>query len=256
MEQEKPFNTQSDVIARISQLQDMIDAELEKPEQEINMSVIDAYFKEIRELDGGVYEKSEEEIAQELQRIYQKSKPAKKKPCLKYLNTVGKRVAAVAITVGMLCGLSVGVYAAKTPITEFFLNAKDTFIEVLFDPEAAEKAPNTIQVAYKPGYVPDGYELIDETFNQKAVESKWSNAAGNTIEFTQLCIDITQLMDNENIVAQVVYIDGIKVFICERSGQTTVLWNNDHYSFMLVLCAPISDQECYSIITSLQEYDK
>lgn len=153
MKQKNATPSEMDVKQQILIIQDKIDKELSKPECEIDMNIVDNYFKQIRELDGGVYEKSDEQIAKELENIYKKANKNKKKPLLWYFNTTKKQAAAILIAIGIFFGLSIGVYAAREPIVEFFLNVKEKFSEVFFNQEDIEKAPKTIETVYTLGYV-------------------------------------------------------------------------------------------------------
>ena len=199
MKQKNETPSEIDVKGQILVIQDKIDEELSKPECEIDMTVVDTYFKQIRELDGGVYEKSEEEISAELKNIYKKANTNKKKTILWYLNTTGKRVAAIFIVIGVFLGFSVGVYAVRKPIVEFFLNVKEKFSEVFFEQKAIDNAPDTIETVYTLGYVPEGYELIERKIEETYVMEIWSASNNQEIVFEQSCLNY----DKKNIDSEI-----------------------------------------------------
>ena len=62
-----------DAHEQILEMEERIDEELSKGEQ-ADMHLTNAYFRRIRELDGGVYEKSEEEVSRELKALYAKAR--------------------------------------------------------------------------------------------------------------------------------------------------------------------------------------
>lgn len=255
MKQKKSPLTEIDIKNKISLIQDKIDTELSKPENEINMNIIDSYFKQIRELDGGVYKKSQEQLSQDLQHICKNSTYAKKKLYMKCLNTFGKRVAAVFILVGVLFGLSIGVYATHESIAEFFLNVKDKFLEVFFNENDIEKAPETIETVYTLGYVPDGYVLSERKIYNKNVKTIWTTSSGIEIIFDQSCINNSEkTLDNEDNNLQIFYIENTKIVKSEKLDQQIFLWNNNRYIYILTISRTISDEECKKIINSLQEY--
>ena len=188
MKQKNATPSEMDVKQQILIIQDKIDEELSKPECEIDMNIVDNYFKQIRELDGGVYEKSDEQIAKELGNIYKKANKNKKKPLLWYLNTTRKQAAAILIAIGLFCGLSIGVYAVREPIVEFFLNVKEKFSEVFFNQEDIENAPKTIETVYTLGYVPEEYKLIERKIFTKTVKTNWTNAENLDIFLQQFTL--------------------------------------------------------------------
>ena len=251
MKQKNETPSEIDVKGQILVIQDKIDEELSKPECEIDMTVVDTYFKQIRELDGGVYEKSEEEISEELKNIYKKANTNKKKTILWYLNTTGTRVAAIFIVIGVFLGFSVGVYAVRKPIVEFFLNVKEKFSEVFFEQEAIDNAPDTIETVYTLGYVPEGYELVDTQTYKKYTKSVWKDQNEEEIILNQQCIGTSQKLDNENNDFVIFYINTAKVVMREKFHQKEFYWNNDNYTFMLSVPIIISDQESTKIIESI-----
>ena len=255
MKQKNETPSEIDVKGQILVIQDKIDEELSKPECEIDMTVVDTYFKQIRELDGGVYEKSEEEISAELKNIYKKANTNKKKTILWYLNTTGKRVAAIFIVIGVFLGFSVGVYAVRKPIVEFFLNVKEKFSEVFFEQKAIDNAPDTIETVYTLGYVPEGYELIERKIEETYVMEIWSASNNQEIVFEQSCLNYDKKnIDSENINLETIYLDQRKVFHYEKFNQHQFIWNDENYLYNLTVSNLLNNNDYMSIISSLKEY--
>ena len=255
MKQKNETPSEIDVKGQILVIQDKIDEELSKPECEIDMTVVDTYFKQIRELDGGVYEKSEEEISEELKNIYKKANTNKKKTILWYLNTTGKRVAAIFIVIGVFLGFSVGVYAVRKPIVEFFLNVKEKFSEVFFEQEAIDNAPDTIETVYTLGYVPDGYELIERKIKETYVKTVWRNTNGEEIIFHQTCFNISQNLDNENNDFTISYVNNMKIAIREKYNLKEYYWNSNEYAFMFSAPNSIFNTDFCEITNSIEKYE-
>ena len=255
MKQTKATPSEMDVKRQILIIQDKIDEELNKPECEIDMNIVDNYFKQIRELDGGVYEKGDEQIAKELENIYKKANKNKQKPLLWYLNTTKKQAAAILIAIGLFCGLSIGVYAVREPIVEFFLNVKEKFSEVFFNQEDIEKAPKTIETVYTLGYVPEGYELIEENITKYTVNYIWKNSDGMYINFSQYTLKNISAMDTEDSNCNTMYIDNIKVVYSEKFQTKNYFWNTDEYAFSLQITAPTTDDEDIKLIKSFTKYN-
>ena len=255
MEQKKETLSEMDVRQQILNIQDKIDEELGKPECEIDMAVIDGYFKQIRELDGGVYEKSDTQITTELENICKKARKNKSRSIFWYINTTGKRVAAFFIVVGLLCGFSAGVYAIREPITEFFLNVKERFSEVLFNTEDIEKAPTAIDTVYTLGYVPEGYELAETSITEHKVNFVWENQDGEYIEFVQYILKNTSTIDTENSDYIVIDLNGTKVLCCKKQEIKLYFWNIGEYAFSLKVTTPMTNDDFIQIIESLTIYN-
>ena len=255
MKEKNEMSYEIDIKQNILMIQDKIDEELNKPEHEIDMNLVDEYFKQIRELDGGVYEKSDEQTARELQKIYCKAAINKKKNVLWYLNTTGKRVAAILIVIGLFFGLSFGVSAIREPIVEFFLNIKDKFTEILFNQEDTEQAPKSIETVYTLGYIPEGYELSGTYITKSQVNFTWETQNGEYINFTQYILKNISTIDVEKSNLKTIYINNTKVVYSEKCGITVYFWNTDEYAFSLSVNSAITDNEIIKIIETLIEHN-
>ena len=252
MKKIKPQQNEADIKEQILLLQDKIDEELEKPEAD--MSLIDDYFKQIQILDGGVYLKSDEEIEKGLNQILKRDHPPKRKCILRYYNTVGKRVAAIFLVIGMFFGISLGVYATRKPIVEFLLNIRDTFSEIFFNSDAIDDAPDTIETVYTLKNIPDGYNLTERKIQKKHVTTLWVNSNQQELIFKQSCLGSNTNFDNENIDSKIIYIDNIKIIMIEKSNTREYIWNNNQYVFNIIIPDNISETEIVSIICSLEEH--
>ena len=82
-----------------------------------------------------------------------------KRSCWKYVNTVGKRIAMIAVVIALTFGLSMSVSAVREPVVKFFVHIYERFVEFFYDDDVVTKAPSTIETVYTLGYVPEGYEL-------------------------------------------------------------------------------------------------
>ena len=75
MEQEKL--TEAEIRVCILSIDDKIEKELAKPDAD--MSVVESYFKQIRDLRGNTHKKDEAELKADLQNIYAQAAQRKKK---------------------------------------------------------------------------------------------------------------------------------------------------------------------------------
>ena len=99
----------------ILSLNQKIDEELEK--EDPNMSVIDGYLKQIRDLCGNVQQKSKEELESELEIIYKRANSRKTRP--KIRSPYIQRVASILIVVICFFTFSISVCSTNTSFVEF-----------------------------------------------------------------------------------------------------------------------------------------
>ncbi|MBQ3490448.1 MAG: DUF4367 domain-containing protein, partial [Clostridia bacterium] len=168
--------------------------------------------------------------------------------------TTGKRVAAIFIMIGVFCGLSLGVYSAREPIVEFFLNIKEKYSEFFFNQEDIEKAPEIIETFYTLGYVPEGYELIETKITECKADFIWENQHGYSINFSQYTLHSNTAMDTEDSNFTIIYVDGMKIAWSEKHKEKAYFWNTTEYAFSLNITEPIPHDECIDLIKSLTHY--
>ena len=152
MEQENL--TEAEIRACILSIDEKIEEELTR--QDADMTVVDDYLRQIRDLCGNTYQKSEVELEAELQAIYAQAAQRKKKPRFWQYSSVGRRVAGLAAALLVAFGCSMTISAVRTPFVNFAMNIYDKFTEFFFDKSDIEKAPSTIETVYTLGYVPEG----------------------------------------------------------------------------------------------------
>jgi len=249
-------NEKNSVREQILALEAQVDRELEKPPDEVNMAQINAYFREIRELDGGIFEKDDQECARELQALYRKAAVRKKRTCPRYVEAA-RRAASILIAVGVLFGLSAGVYAAREPIVTFLTEVKEKYTEFFFREEDVAKAPARIETVYTLGFVPEGYELESEQVWDEHIKYTWKNADGNLINFTQGVLDGKMMIDNETEEVLTFSIGEQQIFATEKYGTKIYFWNTNDYSYDLrVHDDDISIEEGLELIRSVTERKK
>lgn len=166
---------------------------------------------------------------------------------------VRSMAACLAIVAVVLVG-SVTVRAVREPVVEFFANLYEKFVEIFFDDEDIENAPDTIESVYTLGYIPTGYEYSEFYSNKAMTESVWS-CGEDYIILCQYVFDGRTDLDNENSEYENFYIDGVKIASIEKMGRKTLLWNTDKYSFTLSISTDITKEEYVMMISSITEKD-
>ena len=255
MESLKKQLSEQEIFEQILVIERKIDEELHDPEK-TNMVLVDEYFRQIRELDGGP-EETKAELDAELRIIYRKAAWRKKKKVFLQFLLDGKRVASILLMVGLVSVFSVGVYAARAPIVQFLSKTYDKYIEFFFDQSDVEKAPSTIETVYTLGYLPEGYELDSQSIEREATVSIWQKKDGNSIKLNQDILTAVSTLDKEDRDIVSYNIEDIQILFKEKYGQKTYFWNTNEYQFRLfIVDNDISAEEGIELIRSIIKYEK
>lgn len=174
----------------------------------------------------------------------------------KYVNTIGKRIAVIAVAIAITFALSMSVSAVREPVVEFFVNIYEKFVEFFYDEGDIAKAPDTIETVYTLGYVPEGYELESCSLNELYTTFVWKNDVGEQIVFSQGLLDSYSLIDNENSNYEIMRVNDITVAFLEKGDIRYYYWNTKNYRFILHMSSDISYDIFDSLINSIIEYEK
>lgn len=243
-----------DAHEQILEIEERIDEELSKGEQ-ADMHLTNAYFRRIRELDGGVYEKSEEEVSRELNALYAKAKRRQRRKrggsFTDSLHPVAQRAAAILILIGVFSGLSAVVYAAREPIVKFLSNVYDNHIEIFIDENDVEKAPSKIETVYTLGYVPDGYMQETTFLNEVRSSITWVNDKNDKIVFRQTLLDGVLSLDNEHSALGTTVMNEMTIMYQFTQHSRSYFWNTNEYQFTLDVPTEISHETALVMIDSI-----
>ena len=253
------FNTEQlseqEIREKISEINRKIDEELLDSEK-ADMALVDEYLRQLKELDG-MSATSEEKLDEELRLLYEKADQKKQRKTYFAFCTVGRRVAAVLIVVGLFSMLSVVICAARSPYVQALFEKYDKYIEIFFDPSDIENAPSEIETVYTLGYVPEGYELKSQSVDAYSVSFCWSANGFRSIEFEQYILDGKIQVDHEQSEILRIEEDGIYIYCKEAYGLKSYYWNTNEYQFRLYIeDEDISTEEGIELVRSIVKYQK
>ena len=175
-----------------------------------------------------------------------------------YVNTTTKRIALIAIIVALLATTVMAFPSIREAIIKFFLHDEGTHYEFSFDPEQAANAPNCIETAYVPSYIPDGYSKSFETINIATVAIGWCNSDNWEIYYNQAPMpdDFKNStrggINAEGATTQSIGINGYEVIRIEDAEVVSYVWTNNEYMFTLMCEKAISEEEIEKIFNSVQ----
>ena len=258
------FNTEQlseqEIREKISEINRKIDEELLDSEK-ADMALVDEYLRQLKELDG-MSATSEEKLDEELRLLYEKADQKKQRKTYFAFCTVGRRVAAVLIVVGLFSMLSVVICAARSPYVQALFEKYDKYIEVFFDPSDIENAPSEIETVYTLGEVPEGYELKSQSVDSYSVSFCWSAKGRRSIEFKQYILDVMGHLDNERLDKEqfeilIIEENEINLYYREKYGMKVYFWNTNEYKFLLYITdEDISMEDGIELIRSIVKYQK
>lgn len=179
-----------------------------------------------------------------------------KRSCWKYVNTVGKRIAMIAVVIALTFGLSMSVSAVREPVVKFFVHIYERFVEFFYDDDVVTKAPSTIETVYTLGYVPEGYELESCNIADIVTRMAWMNDVGEKIVFSQGLLCDYSLMDNENSDYGLLYVNDMSVAYIEKQDDSFYYWNTAEFRFLLRVTCDISREEIENMIESVTKYNE
>lgn len=180
---------------------------------------------------------------------------AQKRPLWHYTNTVGKKVAVIALVILLAFGASMSVSAVRKPVVEFIVNVYERFVEIFFGEDDMMEAPCGMDTIYTLGNLPEGYELVEEYFSKSAIKFVWKDSDGHVIKFSQDIFDSKTTFDYENAGYQLLSVYNIKIAYIDKFGTKRLYWNSDDYAFLLRVPSNFSLEECADLIISLRSIE-
>jgi len=165
-----------------------------------------------------------------------------KKTYYKLINTVGKRVAIIVLTLIIsLTATTFSVKALREAVIEFITETYEKFTKITVEKELPNTRLEFIKI--KPKYIPEGFELEHETYiDDELYHITFRNSQNQSITYSQQNPDDAGIdVDTEDIEYQ-------KIYVKSYEG---ILYNNKEY-YTLVFAT----QDYYFIVTSNLPYEQ
>jgi hypothetical protein len=162
-----------------------------------------------------------------------------RKPYYPLVKTKARIVAVVAVLVFLLMTTTaLAVEPIREKVFEFFVNAfKEFSIVTVEDVDANEApAPTSIEDRYIPGYIPEGYALVEEDKSENFISTYYeSNHPFNEIGLEQWTKQsFTPTINTEGITTTDIRLsNGMTGFYCTNKGVYIMVLQNQEYAFLL-----------------------
>ena len=167
-----------------------------------------------------------------------------------YVNSVGKKIAIIAITAGVLFAGSMSVEAIRTPVLNKLTEIFDKFIQytyTYFDSNIEFKVS-------EPKYLPNGFFEKQISRNDSGNEIEYTNSENETIVFIQVPVNGTVISnDNEFVDKQNINVDGNEVTLLISKNYIEAYWIQENYFMNITAYYDIEVSELIKMITSVSQ---
>ena len=179
-------------------------------------------------------------FSQKLEEKMQKLLTIQKKAYYYMINTVGKRVAIIALALLItLTATTFGVKAIRETVIDFITETFDMFTKVSTDAEnpTQEKVLKTV-----PQYTLEGYNIINELDLGTYYQVTYGNQENNTIDYIQEIVFGSTLHANtEGIEYETIYIGQFEGMAYIRDGCSIVIFADENYFYTLSGKVPMDE---------------
>lgn len=173
-----------------------------------------------------------------------------KRPYWKFVNTVGKKIAVIAIAFMMLFGLSMSIKAIRDPVISFIENVFEKFSELFVDKSETQNAPDKIEEVYTLSGLPDEYEEVLFYNTEILVKTVWSEGK-NEISFSQSKLNSKITFDIESSETKRILLNNAEVFYNYKNQKTQIFWRNNFYMFIIEYSDFASENEMIELYESV-----
>ena len=165
-------------------------------------------------------------------------------------NTPLKKALAACLAILIFSSTIMGCSQTREPIVEFFTEVYEQFTEFFFSKTDRENSSKTVSDIHKPTYIPEGYELVEQTIlNNRECRIMWQNQGNSNIAFYQTVLTMKTTLDTENANTLTID-DNRKIAIIQKGENTFVFWNDNAYAYILI--CNLSEDEIIKIIESIK----
>ena len=160
-----------------------------------------------------------------------------------------RRMAMVALMVVLIMALAVSVYAAVMHYLNYTRVDHPTNDEYVSNNEVTEAAPNGI--FFEPTYIPEGYELVSEEFDELFDEKEWEyiKSDNKILVIMESHSNPTFNVDNERSIRETITIDDYEVVIYDWGEEKNCILQYD--DTVITIIGSISSDEVGQIIKGL-----
>lgn len=172
-------------------------------------------------------------FSQEFETKMQKLLQRQKKAYFYMINTIGKRVAIIILSLLIaLSTVTFGVKAIRERFFEFITETYEKFTRITVERE--DEPEELILEPIKPQYAPDGFEMVLENNYGTVYRIVYENEQKQEIQFFQQPNYDTDFRANtEGVEVKTVYINSFEGIMYQQQGENTVIFAANDYFFTI-----------------------
>ena len=164
---------------------------------------------------------------------------------------IKRRVIAALIAAALLL-TGCTAYAYREEIRKFIETVFEDYIRVTYHDGENTTSLDTISEYYTLGYVPEGYELVNEAEKPSKTKYEWTNSEGAYITFEQCHVDSALFgIDNKIEDWEVVRIGRSNVYF-RAPDVYCYIWNDGVYAYQITTSLQWNEQELSRMIENVQ----
>ena len=155
----------------------------------------------------------------------------------------------VGILIAALLLTGCTVYAYRNEIKSFFVKIYETHIRVTYDTDSNSTMGEDIIKPYQAAYIPDGYELVNQSKTPLDVFYEWQDSTGNIISLQQRLFDGADFyFDAEHGATEIINYEQYKIYCRRFDDSCYYIWNDGNYALTLNSTIQLSNDELFKII--------
>lgn len=128
-----------------------------------------------------------------------------------------------------LLALTVTACVFRKQIKEFVFKVYDAYTLIYLD---AEK-PQQLQEIYELTYIPDEYEVVENTVYPTSVINAWSDGVKEIVLIQTAVGTNVMTIDTENAQYETIQIENITLYCTYKNNANTFLWNMGENTFLM-----------------------
>ena len=172
-------------------------------------------------------------------------------PFWKYVNTAGKKAAAILFAVIIALSAMMSVKAIRESVVRFILSVFEKGTEISVDLKHNPDAPEKIERRFAPAYLPKGYtmeETIDTEWDRE-IDYRGENDA--YLLFYQKTLSVAMNVDTEGVELHEITVGGNEGYWFVNHGVTRLIWSDGNYLYDLYAAEAFPIEELLKIAESV-----
>ena len=142
-------------------------------------------------------------------------------------------------------------YVHRGEIRAFVEKVYDTYIHVAYHEGDEAEDNKKLEEFYTLGYVPEGYELVEQITTRFVNQYRWANDAGEYLIFEQHDLaGVNYMVNSEFGEIRVVTCGEYEVY-GQAAGAATYVWNDGRYAYKIKSSVAISDDALNEMVNGL-----